>query len=232
MFSHSAHFSHMSEPILPISHLEILFLSFFCSSLTRPISPICQSPFFPDLTFQFFFEAWLASGSSKGLVAVWDLRYTLKLRCEKQELISEMWGKRGVRHMGEMGVWVEKSNTTNAPKSKKRLTHIHRLMETRPAYTPPQLSHPRLKRRRAPLASYLRVCHIPDLKNIKTEKRLLEHLPICHMPVFSKSLLPSLHPHPTPHLLLPLSGAGASPRVRPSTRWRTHSRRQSPNRFY
>ena len=26
-FSHSTHFSHMSEPILPISHLEILFLS-------------------------------------------------------------------------------------------------------------------------------------------------------------------------------------------------------------
>ena len=49
--SHSTHSSHMSEPILAISHLSILFLSFFCFSLTRPISPICQSPFFPYLTF-------------------------------------------------------------------------------------------------------------------------------------------------------------------------------------
>ena len=43
----------MSEPILPISHLEILLFEFFFGfSLTRPISPICQSPFFPDLTFK------------------------------------------------------------------------------------------------------------------------------------------------------------------------------------
>ena len=49
------HFSHMSESILSISHLEILFFSFFCFSLTRPISPICQSPFFPYLTLKFCF---------------------------------------------------------------------------------------------------------------------------------------------------------------------------------
>ena len=47
-FSHSAHFFHMSEPILPISHLEILFLSFFLffshsthfSHTSEPILPI------------------------------------------------------------------------------------------------------------------------------------------------------------------------------------------------
>ena len=38
---------------------------------------------------------------------------TFLFGCDKKEgveLNSEMWGNRGVRHMGEMGVWVEKSN--------------------------------------------------------------------------------------------------------------------------
>ena len=40
-FSHSTHFSHMSEPILPRSHLQILFLSsFLFFSHSTPISPI------------------------------------------------------------------------------------------------------------------------------------------------------------------------------------------------
>ena len=93
-FFHSTHFSHMPEPILSIFHLSILFsrcfflsldpllpyarahsshispfnsfFEVFCS-LTRPISPICQSPFFPYLTFQFCFfymerqQLWLPS---------------------------------------------------------------------------------------------------------------------------------------------------------------------------
>ena len=33
----------------------MLFLSVFCSSLTRPISPICPSPFFPYLASKFCF---------------------------------------------------------------------------------------------------------------------------------------------------------------------------------
>ena len=44
----------MSKPILPISHLDFCFSGF---SLTRPVSPICQSPFFPYLTVEFFFSA-------------------------------------------------------------------------------------------------------------------------------------------------------------------------------
>ena len=35
---------------------ERLEQAFFGFSLTRPISPICQSPFFPDLTLKFFYS--------------------------------------------------------------------------------------------------------------------------------------------------------------------------------
>ena len=36
VFSHSTHFSHMSEPILPISHLQMLFFGFFLEEWRHP----------------------------------------------------------------------------------------------------------------------------------------------------------------------------------------------------
>ena len=51
--------------------------------------------------------------------------------------------------MGAMGVWVETSKTTNAPKSEKRLTHIHRLMETRAACTPPPVVTPQAQKKKS-----------------------------------------------------------------------------------
>ena len=42
-FLHSTHFSHMSEPILPTSHLEFLFSSFFCFSFTDPFLPYVRA---------------------------------------------------------------------------------------------------------------------------------------------------------------------------------------------
>ena len=73
--------------------------------------------------------------------------------------------------MGEMGVWVEKSNTTNAPKSKKRLTHIHRLMETRPAYTPPPVVTPETQKKKStPRLIPARLSH-SRLKKHKNRKK-------------------------------------------------------------
>ena len=45
--AHRTHFSHMSHPTFPISHLLFCVFSF----AHPPISPICRTPLFPYLTF-------------------------------------------------------------------------------------------------------------------------------------------------------------------------------------
>ena len=49
----------------------------------------------------------------KGVCDIWEKWVSgwRKKRLHKKEFNSEIWGKWGVRHMGEMGGWVEESKT-------------------------------------------------------------------------------------------------------------------------
>ena len=62
-------------------------VSRFVFSLTRPISPICQSPFFPYLTLKFFFlraarNGWACSPRLRATLAPCDLATSLTARTD------------------------------------------------------------------------------------------------------------------------------------------------------